>query len=74
VSFLQRQGVEATKSGSTVMQNGGYNMLPRPDAMAAPMDNVPYASASRDLNPIHRHPYIADLAGLPTTIVHGMWR
>jgi fatty acid synthase subunit beta len=74
VSFLQRQGVEATKSGSTVMQNGGYNMLPRPDAMAAPVDNVPYASASRDLNPIHRHPYIADLAGLPTTIVHGMWR
>jgi fatty acid synthase subunit beta len=39
----------------------------------APTDNVPYAIASRDLNPIHRNQAISRIAGLPATIVHGMW-
>lgn len=32
-----------------------------------------YASASRDLNPIHRSVYLAAFADLPKPIVHGMW-
>jgi fatty acid synthase len=31
------------------------------------------AAASRDLNPIHRSPILAALAGLPRPITHGMW-
>jgi len=73
VSFLQRHGDGPGVGGASILQSGGYNMLVEPDAVNAPTDNVPYASASRDLNPIHRHNYVADLAGLPTTIVHGMW-
>jgi len=49
------------------------DMLSQPDTVTAPKDNGPYAVASRDLNPIHVNPYIADLAELPTTITHGMW-
>ena len=35
--------------------------------------NMPYSVVSGDTNPIHTNPYFADLAGLPNTIVHGMW-
>ena len=38
-----------------------------------PEHNMPYSVISGDTNPIHTNPYFADLAGLPATIVHGMW-
>ncbi len=50
---------------------------PRPvvDAtLRAPLDLVPFAAASGDLNPIHRDPALAALAGLEGgPIVHGQW-
>ena len=41
--------------------------------MAAPVDMAAFAEASGDLNPIHRDPAVAALAGLPGPIVHGQW-
>ncbi|KAB2841693.1 acyltransferase domain-containing protein, partial [bacterium] len=49
------------------------SLLAEADVVTAPKNNHDYAVASRDLNPIHVNPYIADLAELPTTITHGMW-
>lgn len=81
-AFLERAGAtvegpgEATAQGGTGasdLADGGYTMLEQPAEAVAPVSNAPYAVASGDLNPIHRSPYLADLAGLPTTITHGMW-
>ncbi|KAJ2057564.1 fatty acid synthase alpha subunit Lsd1 [Coemansia sp. S146] len=38
-----------------------------------PDSNCEYAYLSADSNPIHTNPYIADIAGLPGTITHGLW-
>ncbi|KAJ2879371.1 fatty acid synthase alpha subunit Lsd1, partial [Coemansia aciculifera] len=38
-----------------------------------PDSNWEYAKVSADGNPIHTNPYIADAAGLPGTITHGLW-
>ena len=51
----------------------GYRVLSAPDIAKAPAENLSYASASGDLNPIHTNPYFAVLAQLPDTITHGMW-
>ncbi|OWZ15871.1 Fatty acid synthase subunit alpha [Phytophthora megakarya] len=55
--------------------NGGFYMLEKPLEITVPMDALPYAVASRDLNPIHRSTYAAMLAHLPKgkPIMHGMW-
>ena len=39
----------------------------------APTDLTAFAHISGDLNPIHRDPALAALAGLPNPIVHGQW-
>lgn len=39
----------------------------------APSDMAAFAQASGDLNPIHRDPALALLAGLDAPIVHGQW-
>ncbi len=39
----------------------------------APLSNQMYALASKDVNPIHTSGAVAALAGLPTTITHGMF-
>jgi fatty acid synthase subunit beta len=56
-----------------LLETGGYLMLPQPIIFLAPGENVSYAEASRDYNPIHRNPYFVALADLPDAIVHGMW-
>eukprot|EP00397_Hematodinium_sp_SG-2012_P000038 GEMP01000038.1.p1 GENE.GEMP01000038.1~~GEMP01000038.1.p1 ORF type:complete len:4044 (+),score=1094.81 GEMP01000038.1:434-12565(+) len=70
-AFLDRWEVPVEKS--VVLENGGYTLLREVDCVIAPSSNIPYAIASRDLNPIHRNRYITDVAGLSSTIVHGMW-
>ncbi|KAI9179811.1 fatty acid synthase alpha subunit Lsd1, partial [Blastocladiella emersonii ATCC 22665] len=74
VAMLQRLG------GVTVEQpclfegagNGaGYTV--HTSTFTAPASNTAYASVSGDYNPIHTNPLLADLAGLPDTITHGMW-
>ena len=54
-------------------EDGGEVLLEVPDLATAPRSNTTYALASGDLNPIHVNGAIALLAGLPTTITHGMW-
>ena len=53
----------------------GHNMLTVPTVVSAPMSCADYASASGDLNPIHRSVNHAILARIPQKqpIVHGMW-
>ncbi|KAJ2453612.1 fatty acid synthase alpha subunit Lsd1 [Coemansia sp. RSA 2336] len=41
--------------------------------ITAPESNLNYGHLSGDANPIHFNPYIADYAGNPDTITHGLW-
>ncbi|KAJ2747571.1 fatty acid synthase alpha subunit Lsd1 [Coemansia sp. BCRC 34301] len=41
--------------------------------VTVPDSNWEYARVSADGNAIHTNPYIADVAGLPGTITHGLW-
>lgn len=50
-----------------------FHLLRNPVVFQSPISNSPYAIASQDVNPIHTDEILADFAGLPTTIVHGMW-
>ncbi len=43
------------------------------ESLVAPVDMAAFAAASGDLNPIHRDPAAAALAGLEGPIVHGQW-
>jgi fatty acid synthase subunit beta len=70
--------VEAHKNSTieaSILESGGYTMLATPHVTNAPADPKVYAVASRDLNPIHRNYYLADMAELPkgSVINHGMW-
>jgi fatty acid synthase subunit beta len=58
-----------------MLEENGYLMLDEPVFVQAPVDATEYAVASRDLNPIHRCTYAAELASLPggSPIIHGMW-
>ena len=75
--YFERVASSSSSSGGSAsvlpLEGGGYTLLTTPDVVTAPDNNTAYATASRDLNPIHRHGVIADLAGLPATITHGMW-
>ncbi|XP_049851436.1 uncharacterized protein LOC126326034 [Schistocerca gregaria] len=57
---------------SKALERDGYVMA-APINQSVPLDSLPYALASGDLNPIHTNPYFATVAQLPGTIVHGMW-
>ena len=61
------------ETDTTYFEGEGYNMLVVPYESTAPTDTLEYSTASNDLNPIHRSRYMAELAGLPRCIVHGMW-
>ncbi|KAI8319305.1 hypothetical protein GQ54DRAFT_320354 [Martensiomyces pterosporus] len=63
---------------STAMfEGGGYEIVPKSSSnhMVAivPDTNWPYSHVSGDYNPIHTNCYVADIAGLPGTITHGLW-
>eukprot|EP00002_Diphylleia_rotans_P033397 TRINITY_DN709_c0_g1_i3.p1 TRINITY_DN709_c0_g1~~TRINITY_DN709_c0_g1_i3.p1 ORF type:complete len:4344 (-),score=1082.54 TRINITY_DN709_c0_g1_i3:153-13184(-) len=70
-SYLLREG-EPVKP-AVFLRTGGYSIPSKSDVVTSPATNHAYAVASRDLNPIHTNPFIADLARLPATITHGMW-
>jgi hypothetical protein len=59
----------------TILESGGYTLLAQPHLCRAPSSCDAYATASRDLNPIHRSGVLAALAGLASgrPVVHGMW-
>ncbi|TPX39930.1 hypothetical protein SeMB42_g06180 [Synchytrium endobioticum] len=75
LEYLNRNGTPIEQA--VYFKTGGYSILPDPKVFPAvvtvPNNNVTYAKASGDLNPIHVNPYFADLASLPGTITHGMW-
>ncbi|KAJ1997552.1 fatty acid synthase alpha subunit Lsd1, partial [Coemansia thaxteri] len=64
-------------SDEVLFDGDGYSLMPpRNDKLThiiAPDNNWKYARLSGDGNPIHTNAYVADLAGLPGLITHGMW-
>ncbi|KAJ1941340.1 fatty acid synthase alpha subunit Lsd1, partial [Linderina pennispora] len=75
VEYLEKNSVSLSES--CMFDTGGYSITaPEGDlgmSVTAPTDNWVYARASGDYNTIHTNPHIADYAGLPDMIVHGMW-
>ncbi|KAJ1962358.1 fatty acid synthase alpha subunit Lsd1 [Dipsacomyces acuminosporus] len=75
IEFLERHGQKAATEYR--FDHDGYSLIPesrRNECIAvAPVCNKPYSIASTDHNPIHTSEYIADYAGLPGVITHGMW-
>ena len=68
LSFCDRFEDDTKRPAPVGEAGAGYELLASPDETTAPVDNCVYALASGDLNPIHRNPYAAALAGLPGTI------
>ena len=81
--FLLRQahgplppGLEPPREQPTPISGAVALERPRPlldEELVAPVDMTAFAAASGDLNPIHRDPALAVLAGLEAPIVHGQW-
>ncbi|KAJ2451175.1 fatty acid synthase alpha subunit Lsd1, partial [Coemansia sp. RSA 2424] len=74
VEYLRRHGVAPDVS---LLDGEGYSLV-SPDShklmhVTVPDSNCEYAKLSADGNPIHTNPYIADVAGLPGPITHGLW-
>ncbi|KAI8318728.1 hypothetical protein GQ54DRAFT_280477, partial [Martensiomyces pterosporus] len=73
--YLARHGQPA--ESTAMFEGGGYEILPksRSDRMVTVVSetNWPYSLVSGDFNPIHTNCYVADMAGLPGTITHGLW-
>ncbi|KAJ2746708.1 fatty acid synthase alpha subunit Lsd1 [Coemansia sp. BCRC 34301] len=74
IEYLRRH---ETASDSIIFDHDGHPLtsldyLQQP-RVAVPDLNLEYAQVSADGNPIHTNPYIADIAGLPGTITHGLW-
>ncbi|KAJ2473813.1 fatty acid synthase alpha subunit Lsd1, partial [Coemansia sp. RSA 2320] len=74
IEYLRRH---EAPSDEVLFDGGGYSLVPpRNDKMThviVPDTNWEYARLSADGNPIHTNAYIADLAGLPGPVTHGMW-
>ncbi|MBF0491737.1 MAG: DUF1729 domain-containing protein [Deltaproteobacteria bacterium] len=76
-SYLLAHG-HSLEIPEVLFENGGYNLIQTDkkhglDEMTVPADNILYAQASRDLNPIHVDPLMAQYAKLPSTITHGLF-
>ncbi|KAI8326430.1 hypothetical protein GQ54DRAFT_336614 [Martensiomyces pterosporus] len=73
--YLARHGQPA--ESTAMFEGGGYEIVPKSssDGMVAavPDTNWPYSHVSGDYNPIHTNRYVADMAGLPGAITHGLW-
>ncbi|KAI8319679.1 hypothetical protein GQ54DRAFT_30255 [Martensiomyces pterosporus] len=73
--YLQRHSLSA--GAAAMFEEGGYQIFSTADegkmVTVAPDTNWPYARAAADWNPIHTNPYVADIAGLPAPITHGLW-
>ncbi|HCU25279.1 MAG TPA: hypothetical protein DF383_09690, partial [Deltaproteobacteria bacterium] len=70
-AYLERHGTP--EHPLVPLAVGERNLMAEPDVVTAPKDNQIYSVASFDVNPIHDDSFIADMVGLPDTIVHGMW-
>ncbi|KAJ2496944.1 fatty acid synthase alpha subunit Lsd1 [Coemansia sp. RSA 1972] len=74
IEYLERHKIDTR---ATLFDDGGYELTAlSPEYLTkaiVPSSNHEYARLSFDGNPIHINPYIADMAGLPGMIAHGMW-
>ncbi|KAJ2080551.1 fatty acid synthase alpha subunit Lsd1, partial [Coemansia sp. RSA 988] len=74
IEYLKRHQVNTE---TYLFSGGGYRLTASTNInlswAVAPSSNRNYARVGCDGNPIHTNPYVADLAGLPATIVHGAW-
>ncbi|KAJ2160105.1 fatty acid synthase alpha subunit Lsd1 [Coemansia sp. RSA 552] len=74
IDYLRRFEMEEDEQ---LFDNGGYSLCASVNETmlraTAPGSNRDYAKYSLDSNPFHLNPYIADFAGLPGTITHGLW-
>ncbi|KAJ1925111.1 fatty acid synthase alpha subunit Lsd1 [Coemansia sp. S17] len=74
VEYLRRH--QATPE-DLLFDHDGYPLVSLDHAqqpqVTVPDSNWEYARVSADGNPIHTNPYIADIAGLPGPITHGLW-
>ncbi|KAJ2070460.1 fatty acid synthase alpha subunit Lsd1, partial [Coemansia sp. S142-1] len=74
IEYLRRHEVPSTTSLS---DGDGYSLVSPSNQellqVTVPDSNWGYAKVSADGNAIHTNPYIADVAGLPGTITHGLW-
>ncbi|KAI9505404.1 acyl transferase domain-containing protein [Coemansia spiralis] len=75
LEYLRRYEV---KPVTKLFEDGGY-LIRTPDVAdnqphtIVPDSNIEYGRISTDTNAIHIDPYIADVAGLPKPLTHGMW-
>ncbi|KAJ2840336.1 fatty acid synthase alpha subunit Lsd1 [Coemansia sp. 'formosensis'] len=64
-------------SSSLMFDHDGHPLVPQGNHsllhVTVPDSNLEYARVSADGNPIHINPYIADVAGLPGPVTHGLW-
>ncbi|KAJ2909523.1 fatty acid synthase alpha subunit Lsd1, partial [Coemansia aciculifera] len=71
IEYLRRH---ETATDSLLFGHGGHLLASLDDSMATvPDSNWEYGRVSADGNPMHTNSYIADLAGLPGPITHGLW-
>ncbi|KAJ2233635.1 fatty acid synthase alpha subunit Lsd1 [Coemansia sp. RSA 485] len=74
IEYLKRHSVG---SNAVLFEDGGYSIVPLAGESQVTSEtqktNDDCARISGDYNPIHTNPYIADIAGLPDTITHGVW-
>ncbi|KAJ1867276.1 fatty acid synthase alpha subunit Lsd1, partial [Coemansia sp. RSA 486] len=74
IEYLKRHSVG---SNIVLFDDGGYKIVPQAGesqvTTLTPDNNAEAACITGDFNPIHTNPYIADIAGLPDTITHGLW-
>ncbi|KAJ1821790.1 fatty acid synthase alpha subunit Lsd1 [Coemansia sp. RSA 2675] len=73
VEYLRRH--EA--ASSSLFDHGGHPLVPMDEVQLPPVkvpdSNWEYARISADGNPIHVNTYVAEIAGLPGPITHGLW-
>ncbi|KAJ2884155.1 fatty acid synthase alpha subunit Lsd1 [Coemansia asiatica] len=74
VEYLKQHSID---SRTVLFDDGGYTLVPQAGksqlVSITPKSNHGCAIISGDFNLIHTNPYVADLAGLPDTITHGVW-
>ncbi|KAJ2908387.1 fatty acid synthase alpha subunit Lsd1, partial [Coemansia aciculifera] len=74
IEYLRRH---ETATDSLLFDHGGHLLTPFNESqrplITVPDSNWEYARVSADSNPMHINSYIADLAGLPGPITHGLW-
>ncbi|KAJ2487623.1 fatty acid synthase alpha subunit Lsd1 [Coemansia sp. RSA 2050] len=74
IEYLRRH--EAA-SDTLLFDHDGHSLVPLGEILQplvrVPDSNWDYASLSADGNPIHVNTYVAEIAGLPGPITHGLW-